>query len=146
MWNERTKQDRKEIPAEFQHDQDDDQPYKRQVVLKDDTTLWDPHRPPENDYEALMQPGEERVSAETLTGNWGAYADRVQQADLSDKELAVIEYTVFGDMSLSEAGRWLGLQFREDGIAYSKTLVSKLRDSALAKLKITFTEEQNEDV
>lgn len=137
---ERTKQDRKETPSGVKYLEGFNPRYD--ASLRDTETLWDAHRPPDNDYEALMQPGEPAVSQETLQERWGDIMGRIVRAGLTDKELAVVEYVIFANMSLSEAGRWLGLQFREDGKPYTKTMVSKLRDSAIAKLRTTFTEEE----
>lgn len=137
LWNERTKQDRKEIPVGVQYNPTQ---HHRVNSLSDDTTLWDAHRPPSTDHEAMMQDGEPAVSQETLQARWEHVQTLIEQAALTPKELAVIEYVVFGEKSLADAGRWLGLQFRDNGTPYSKMMVSKLRDSALKKLRVTFTE------
>ena len=135
MWNERTKQDRHETPVGVRYQE------TQRGSLSDDTTLWDAHRPPENETEALMQPGDNRVTAEQYEGAWGNIQTLLDCAALTEKELAVLEYITFGGMSLAEAGRWLGLQFRENGQPFSKMMVSKLRDSGLMKLRAAFPEE-----
>lgn len=138
-WKERTKQDRKETPSGVKYLPVFNPRYD--ASLNDTATLWDDHRPPATDIEALMQPGAERVSQETLGERWDDIQVKITAAGLTEKENAVIEYVVFGSMSLADAGRWLGLQFRENGKPYTKTMVSKLRDSALSKLKEVFENE-----
>lgn len=135
MWSERTKQDRHETPVGVRYQE------TQRGSLSDDTTLWDTHRPPNNEYEAMMQPGDTPESSYELQHEWKTIQTLLDCANLTEKELAVLEYITFGGMSLAEAGRWLGLQFRENGQPFSKMMVSKLRDSGLVKLRASFPQE-----
>lgn len=132
MWNERTKQDRHEIPVGVQYQE------TRYGSLSDDTTLWDAHRPPANPYEALMVQGDTPADALMLQDAFSNIETAIKHAGLTERETAVIELVVFGGMSLAEAGRWLGPQFRDDGKPFHKMTVSKLRDSAYVKLRKVF--------
>lgn len=132
MWGERTKQDRHETPVGVRYEE------TGYGSLGDTTTLWDTHRPPSNQFEALMAEGETVADANQLSADWEAYDQLIVKANLSDKEQAVLEFVTFAGMSLAEAGRWLGLQFRENGKPFSKMMVSKLRDSGISKLRVVF--------
>lgn len=109
--------------------------------LMDRTTLWDKHRGPINEYQALMEAGfleEPRQVADATI--WGTVADT-----LTPKEMAVINFRVVGGMSLRVAGQYLGAEFPRKGVPlpFSKMAVSNIQKRALAKLRQRFTEETN---
>ena len=125
---ERSKQDRAEVPCGtgFIIDRGNGQ------SLSDTHTLWDAHRVPDSEYEALMvcdfgQEPQENPYPELFL--------QKLEAVLTPKELAVVQFLVYGSMSLSMAGKYLGTP-------YSKMAVTQIRNSAFAKLKEAI---QNED-
>ena len=81
MWNERTKQDRHEIPVGVQYQE------TRYGSLSDDTTLWDAHRPPANPYEALMVQGDTPADALMLQDAFFNIETAIKQAGLTDIQL-----------------------------------------------------------
>lgn len=134
---DRSKQDRAEIPCGtgFVVDRANGQ------SLSDTTTLWDAHRVPDSEYEALMvcdfgqEPKENPYPPEFLAK---------LEAILTPKELAVIQFIVYGDMSLAVAGKYLGAEFPRNDvpIPYSKMAVLQIRNSALTKLREAIENDQ----
>lgn len=134
----RTKQDRAEIPCGtgFQPDR------TTGPSLSDTHTMWDAHREPINEYDALMRcdfdeyPEEPKYPEELIT---------MVEGILTPKELAVVNFLVYGGMSLAVAGRYLGEEFpRKDmPTPYSKMAVTQLRNSAFRKIE-TFLLERME--
>lgn len=137
----RTKQDRAEIPCGtgFVPDRN------AGPSLSDTHTLWDAHRLPIDEYDALM-----RCDFDEEPDDWGIQPDLfaiIEQAGiLTDKELAVVNFMVVGGMSLAVAGRYLGAEFPRNGAPtpYSKMAVSQWRNSAFAKIE-TFLLERMKD-
>lgn len=122
--------------------------------LVDDRHLYQNHRIPENEYQALMEAdfGEEpALSVDEREAQWAVIQERIAAANLTEEEMAVVDLVVFGQMSLSEAGfymaRWAGINK-----AYPKQRVHRIRNKAFAKLRETLgdliqieTEEMDDD-
>lgn len=123
MYRERTKQDRHETPVGVRYN--DTTSKARNGSLSDTETLWDPHRLPADEYEALMQPGDhpDAVTAET---DWTEYQTLLDDCGLTEAERDVIDMMVFGCHSLAWTARHMGC---------SKTWVAKLKVSALNKIR-----------
>lgn len=143
----RTKQDRFEIPAGTGY-QGDQSGYggpsgrrPRSVSLRDDKTLWDAHRQPDNEYEALMQCDFDQEPAELPDGSFLAET----MACLTEKEQAVINFVVIGQMSYRDAGRVLGAEFPRHGVPkpYGKTCVGNIYNRAIKKMR-KMLEEQDD--
>jgi DNA-directed RNA polymerase specialized sigma24 family protein len=126
MYRERTKQDRYETPVGVRYN--DAGSKARNGSLSETDTLWDAHRHPENEYEALMQPGD-MPDAETLEVAWGEYEQKIAAAGLTAEEQEVFDMMVFGGHSLAWCANHLGC---------SKTWVAKLKKRALVKLQEAF--------
>jgi len=109
--------------------------------LSDTTTLWDAHREPINEYDALMRCDFDQYPVECEDSTFLVE----MEALLTPKEKAVIGFLVYGGMSLYQTGRYLGAEFPRKGVPtpYSKMTVSNLRDSALAKMR-NYLETQND--
>lgn len=126
----RTRQDRMEIPCGTGFSPD----RMAGPSLSDTTTLWDAHREPVNGMEALM-------SADFDEYPDGPVADssflEEMESILTPKEAAVINFMVFGQMSLTTAGRYLGAEFPRRGVPkpYSKNAVRNIQMAALAKMR-----------
>lgn len=132
----RSKQDRMETPCGTGFSND----FTRGPSLKDTETLWDAHRYPINEYEGVM-------SADFLQHDmWEDDGSLIEflTSCLTPQEKAVIDFVVFGDMSLAQAGKYLGAEFPRKGIPkpYSKQTVGNIRDKAVAKMR-KFLEETN---
>lgn len=129
--DERDKQDRHETPSGVRYEK---YPVKgRTASLVENRPLWGAHTRPVNQYQSLMEasPGcEPEVSEDEI--NSCEWIDIALDC-LDVKERAVIDLVVFGQMSLSEAGEWLGTEFR--GCPYSKQWVAKLRNRAIRKVR-----------
>lgn len=138
---ERDKQDRHETPVGVRYtpnssgdagDHSDFGSRKRDGSLVDTRPLWGPHNVPNTIEEALIvcAPFQEpQLSLEEIHPE----EMEVALALLTDKERSVIEFLVFGQMSLSQAGVWLGEEYGRK--PYSKQGVSNIRDSALRKMR-----------
>jgi DNA-directed RNA polymerase specialized sigma24 family protein len=132
----RSKQDRQEIASGTGYSAD----RTRGPSLVDTHGLYDAHRPPENEYQSLMEAdfGQEPVDPfpqETLITD--------AMAALTPIEAAVVSFIVFGGMSLREAGRYLGAEFPRNGVPtpYSKMGVSDIYKRALRKMRATLGED-----
>lgn len=134
----RTKQDRMEVPCGTGFSND----ISWGPSLKDTETLWDPHRYPINDYEGLLTAD---FGEHPMWEDNGELIDMIT-ACLNPKEKAVINFVVFGGMSLTQAGKYLGAEFPRKGqpYPYSKQTVGNIRDRALEKMR-TFLEGNNND-
>lgn len=125
----RSVQDRREIPCGTGFNAD----RTTGPSLNDTRTPWDAHREPINDYQALMDTDfdeePERIHDDSLI--------RFCESVLDEREKAVIAFTVYGGMSLAEAGRYLGAEFPRNGVPrpYSKMTVSNLKQSAVDKMR-----------
>lgn len=107
--------------------------------LSEDHGLWDAHKIPENEYQALMECDFGQEPEESLAereAKWALFQQRIDAAGLTEKELLVVECVVFGETSLAEAGEYMA---RHYGInkGYSKQYIHRLRNSAFAKLRQT---------
>jgi hypothetical protein len=127
---ERSKQDRAEVPCGtgFVIDRTSG------PSLSDTSTLWDAHRVPDSEYESLMVCD---FGQETTANPYPEIFLQKLEAVLNPKELAVVQFLVYGNMSLSMAGKYLGAEFPRNGVPtpYSKMAVTQIRNSAYAKLK-----------
>lgn len=127
----RSSQDRHETPVGVRYNPD-----RRFGSLQDRHGLYDVHNLPASEFEALMvAPGETVLDAADLQEMAWLWTELELDQLLSPKELAVIEMIVFGQLPLREAGVFLGKQFRKDGSSFSKSMVAKIRDSGLRKLR-----------
>jgi hypothetical protein len=101
--------------------------------LSDTTTLWDAHRKTTNPYEALQSadfdeypdvPGESLFLSE-------------MESLLTPKELAVVSFVTYGQMSFSQAGRYLGAEFPRKGqpTPFSKNAVRNIYVRAINKMR-----------
>lgn len=107
--------------------------------MVDDRGLWDAHKVPDNEYQALMECDfgcEPEMSRAEREARWDLFQERIDAAGLTEKEMLVVECVVFGEASLAEAGAYMARHF---GInrAYSKQYIHRLRNSAFAKLRVT---------
>lgn len=130
-----SKQDRHEVPCGTGYAQGDSDGHYRGGSLTVDTTLWDAHRQPENEFEALMvcDFGEEPPAHHDPM-----FLDEIETASqLTDRERATLGFVVYGGMSLQKAGYYLGAEFPRKGVPYpyTKTSVARFRASALAKIR-----------
>ena len=124
-----SKQDRFEVPCGT-----GSQPMSaRGPSLSETSSLWDSHRQPENEYDALMRCdfGEEPAPVSDPS-----FLEETMSC-LTDKEKAVVNFIVIGGMSYRQAGRYLGAEFPRRGIPkpYSKMGVSQIYKRALAKMR-----------
>lgn len=103
--------------------------------LVDTKPLYGPHLVADNEYEALMQcpPRVEPIPCLADVVDGAVMIEHFLSV-LAPKERSVIELVVFGQMSLSQAGTVLAREYGRNR-AYSKTMVVKLRDSALQKMR-----------
>lgn len=140
MEGERDKQDRHEIPSGVRYNPDRDRgdggsgdgSRRWDGSLVDTRPLYKYHNVPDTIEEALVvcAPFQEpQLSREEMD----VTSLEVALALLTEKERSVIELVVFGQMSLFQAGIWLGEEYGRG--PYSKQGVSNIRDSALRKMR-----------
>lgn len=147
MWDEdydeelpRSKQDRHETPSGVRYNGNNegsgDGPHegsrRRDGSLVDNRPLHGPHIVPDTVTEALIVCAPFQDPVQSRAEMDGTQLEGAL-ALLTDKEAVVIDLVVFGQMSLSQAGEWLGREFGRG--PYSKQGVSNIRDSALRKMK-----------
>jgi len=127
-------QDRHEIPVGVRYNRDQND-RRRHGSLVDNRPLHGPHQRPQSELEAIMQTPpmvDPQVSwDETPVSHLGEML-----AILDPKERSVVELVVIGQMTLSEAGWWLGLEYGRS--PFTKQWVQVLEKRALAKLRKTF--------
>jgi hypothetical protein len=101
--------------------------------LSDTTTLWDPHRHPDSEWEALQSADFDEYPEVVVPDSFLAEMESL----LTPKELAVISFMVYGQMSLTQAGRYLGAEFPRRGQPrpFSKNAVRNIKMAALAKMR-----------
>lgn len=108
--------------------------------------LWRQHQVPVNEYQAIMEtlPGEHPPMTEyERESDWVIFAQKIEEAGLTEREQTVINCLVFGGMSLSQTGIMLA-QSEGRNKAFDKMTVSRNRDSGYRKLRQVF-EQPDED-
>lgn len=128
----RTKQERREVPCGTGYAADT--AGTRRVSLVDTHTMYDTHRPPASMYEAVMvadfdeQP---RIPQSSFL------EEMETAAGLTERERAVLAFTVYGGLSLRVAGQYLGAEFPRKGIPkpYTKPTVAAWKQRAINKLR-----------
>lgn len=112
--------------------------------LVDTTTLWDPHREPINEYDALMRCDFGEEPADIPDGMFLAEMESV----LTPKEWAAINFRIIGGMSLELAGKYLGAEFPRKGVPmpFSKQAVSNIVNGGLKKLRNHLERKDNDEV
>jgi len=131
------KQDRAERPVGLAFQMDG-------PSLADDSTLYDAHRLPRNEYQALMEADfleEPEMDEATAEAMWLAFSDKVHSAGLTDRELLVVECIVWGGMSLATTGQYLARELGQNR-AVPKQSVQRIRDKAFDKLRGVFSVDQ----
>lgn len=127
-----SKQDRFETPVADYHP----------VVHGRDRQLWSPHRPPVNEYQALMEclPHESpEMTEQEREQDWDGFQQKLDRAGLSERELLVLDCTVLGGMSLSRAAIIVA-QYEGTMKVPSKMTIKRCRDRAVEKLREAFSE------
>ena len=108
--------------------------------------LWKQHHVPVNEYQAMMEtlPGEHApMTEQEREADWEMFAEKIEEAGLTEREQIVINCLVFGGMSLSETGIVLA-QAEGRNKAFDKMTVSRNRDSGYRKLRQVFEEPDEE--
>lgn len=108
--------------------------------------LWKPHQVPVNEYQALMEtrPGEHPTMTEQeREADWTIFQQKIEAANLTERETIVINCIVFGGMSLTQTGIVLA-QAEGRNKAFDKMTVSRCRDSGYRKLRTVFTQPDEE--
>lgn len=102
-----------------------------------------PHRQPANEYQALMEclPNEmPEMTEQEREADWNTFQERMQTANLTERELLVANCIVFGGMSLYQTAIIVA-QSEGLSVAPAKMTVARCRDKAYAKLVNAFTKE-----
>lgn len=107
-----------------------------------DRRLWREHRIPYNQYEAMMitMPGEaEQMSEEEREQDWTIFQQKIEAANLTDRETVVVNCIVYGGMSLSQTAIVVA---QAEGLskAPAKMVISRCRDKAFDKLRNIFSQ------
>lgn len=118
--------------------------------LVDSHGMYDAHRVPANEYQALMEADAHHDPAQTeeeAEAAWLFLQERIDSCGLTDKERVVVDCVVFGGMSLAETGDYLAREVGQNK-SFSKQHVWRLRNSAYEKLRSVFGDmlEDDDDV
>lgn len=113
-------------------------------MVHDDThQLYSAHRPPMNEYQALMEAphGVEPEKSETeLEAEWQHVENQIRKANLTEREIIVLNCMVYGGMSLSKTAIVVA-QAEGLNVAPAKMTIARCRDRAINKLRKVFKEE-----
>lgn len=131
------KQDRFETPvAEF-----------HPTVHTRDRQLWKDHQPPVNEYQALMEclPHEyPDMTEQEREQDWSSFQQKLDDAQLTERELLVLDCTVLGGMSLSRAAIIVA-QYEGTMKVPSKMTIKRCRDRAVQKLRESFSQQYDNE-
>jgi DNA-directed RNA polymerase specialized sigma subunit len=108
--------------------------------------LWQEHRIPYNQYEAMMTtiPGQtEQMSEEEREQDWTIFQQKIESANLTERETIVVNCIVYGGMSLSQAATVVA-QAEGSNKPPAKMVISRCRDKAFRKLRNVFTQPDEE--
>lgn len=136
-WGYQAKWDRKETPiGEFLPSLQD--PERR---------MYQQHRPPENDFQAMMEAlplADIPMTAEEREADWLGFEAKLERAGLTPRERLVLDCIVFGGMSLA---RTAVVVAQAEGLsrAPAKMQVSRWRDRAYNKLRVVFSERNDDE-
>lgn len=136
-WGYQAKWDRKETPiGEFLPSLQD--PKRR---------MYHQHRPPENDYQAMMEAlplADIPMTAEEHEADWEGFSQKLDKAGMTARERLVMECIVFGGMSLARTAIIIA---QVEGLSKppAKMMVSRWRDRAYKKLRIVFEERDDNE-
>lgn len=127
----RDKYDRNEIPYSPTDTAGFQDPSKR---------LWRQHQIPDNEYQALMEaaPGADiPMTAEEREADWLVFQQKLENAELTEREWIVLNCVVFAGMSLSRTATIVA-QAEGLGKAPAKMVIARCRDRALEKVRVSF--------
>lgn len=136
-WGYQAKWDRKETPiGDFLPSLQD--PKRR---------MYREHRPPENEFQAMMEAlplDDVPMSAKEREADWLLFEHKLDKAGLTPRERLVMDCIVFGGLSLSRTATVIA---QAEGLskAPAKMQVSRWRDRAFEKLRIIFSERNNDE-
>lgn len=105
-----------------------------------DKQLYSPHRPPENEFQALMESmplTDVPMTEREREADWMLFEDKIEQAGLTEREALVMHCVVFGGMSLTQAAVIVA---QAEGLSKAppKMTIARVRDRAFNKLRIVF--------
>lgn len=106
--------------------------------------LYDAHRVYDNEYAALMEtlPHETpNMSADEREADWLVFQQKLESANLTERETIIIDAIVYGGQSLTQAAAHLA-RCEGRNKTVSKTEVARIRDRAIRKLRTVFTLEE----
>jgi len=124
-----SKQDRFETPVGEFHP----------VVHGGRSQLYSPHRPPRDEYQALMEAAplqDVPMTEQEREQDWAGFQQKLDEANLTEREEIVISCVVLGGMSLAQTARIIGEV--EGKKPPSKMSVMRIRDRAYSKLRSVF--------
>ncbi len=105
------------------------------------TQLWGEHRPPVNEYQALMEEvplmGGTVMTEQEREADWLLFQQKLETAGLDEREQLVVDCIVFGGMSLVETAQYLA-RHQGRNVPLSKMSISRIRDAAFVKLREVF--------
>lgn len=127
----RDKYDRNEIPYSTSETPGFQDPSKR---------LWRQHHVPINEYQALMEaaPGADiPMTEQERESDWQGFQQKLEAADLTEREWIVLNCVVFAGFSLS---RTATIVAQAEGLAKApaKMVIARCRDRALEKVRASF--------
>ena len=107
--------------------------------------LYGDHRVPVNEYQALMEakPNDDIGMTEAeREADWASFQEKLDRANLTDRELIVVNCIAIGGMSLS---RTAVIVAQAEGLnrAPAKMAISRCRDKAYDKIRAAFKEDDN---
>lgn len=111
-----------------------------QGVHQKNRQLYAPHRPPENEFQALMEAmplDDVPMTEQEREADWLLFEDKIQAAGLTEREALVVHCVVFGGMSLTQAAIVVA---QAEGLSKAppKMTISRVRDRAFVKLRNVF--------
>jgi DNA-binding CsgD family transcriptional regulator len=107
--------------------------------------LWAHHRPPETEYQAMMEamPHEPvPMTAVERELDWKLFWQKVRAANLTARERIVVDCIIYGGMSLFQTAIVVA-QAEGRNKALSKMTVMRCRDKAYSKIRAVFEQEDN---
>lgn len=102
------------------------------------------HRPPVNEYQALMEAApfdDVPMTEQEREQDWQGFYQKLEAANLSSREWLVFDCVAIGGMSLSKTALMIA---EAEGLLKppSKMQVSRYRDRAIEKLRNVFTQKE----
>lgn len=105
-----------------------------------DRQLYTPHRPPENEYQAMMEAmplDDIPMTEQEREADWMLFQHKIEQAGLTEREALVMHCIVFGGMSLTQTAVIVA---QAEGLSKAppKMTMARVRDRAYDKLRNIF--------